>query len=33
MIDRERIGDIISGQVYWNGGGVWVNLEKKTKQS
>ena len=23
-IDRGRIGEIISGQVYWNSGGVWV---------
>ena len=23
-IDRGKIGDIISGQVYWNSGGVWV---------
>jgi Predicted dehydrogenases and related proteins len=23
-IDRGRIGKIISGQVYWNSGGVWV---------
>ncbi len=23
-IDRGKIGDIVSGQVYWNSGGVWV---------
>ena len=29
MIDRGRIGDIISGQVYWNSGGVWVKPREK----
>ena len=28
MIDRNKIGRIISGQVYWNGGGVWVRPRK-----
>ena len=28
-IDRGKIGDIISGQVYWNSGGVWVRPREK----
>ena len=28
MIDKGKIGDITSGQVYWNGGGVWVRPRK-----
>ena len=28
-IDRGRVGDIISGQVYWNSGGVWVKPREK----
>ena len=24
LIDRKRIGNLVSGQVYWNSGGVWV---------
>ena len=24
MVDKGKIGDITSGQVYWNGAGVWV---------
>ncbi len=27
-LDRNRIGRIISGQVYWNSGGVWVKPRK-----
>ena len=28
MLDRNKIGRIISGQVYWNSGGVWVRPRK-----
>ena len=28
MIDYGRIGDIVSGQVYWNSSGVWVRPRK-----
>ena len=28
-IDRGKIGGIISGQVYWNSGGVWVRPREK----
>ena len=28
-INRNKIGDIISGQVYWNSGGVWVRPREK----
>ena len=28
-IDRGKIGSIISGQVYWNSGGVWVRPREK----
>ncbi len=28
-IERGKIGDIISGQVYWNSGGVWVKPREK----
>ena len=29
IIERGKIGDIISGQVYWNSGGVWVRPREK----
>ena len=29
LIDRGKIGDIVSGQVYWNSGGVWVRPREK----
>lgn len=29
LIDRGKIGKIISGQVYWNSGGVWVRPREK----
>ena len=28
LLDRNRIGEIVSGQVYWNSGGVWVRPRK-----
>ena len=28
LIDRKRIGNLVSGQVYWNSGGVWVKPRK-----
>ena len=28
-IDRGKIGNIVSGQVYWNSGGVWVRPREK----
>ena len=31
-IDRGKIGDIISGQVYWNSGGVWLK-ERQPEQT
>ena len=30
-IKRGKIGDIISGQVYWNSGGVWTRPRKKNQ--
>lgn len=31
-IDRGKIGDIVSGQVYWNSGGVWLK-ERQPEQT
>ena len=33
MVKKGKVGDIISGQVYWNGAGVWVRprQEKQTE--
>ncbi len=31
-IDKGKIGDIVSGQVYWNGGGVWLK-ERQPNQT
>ena len=27
-VSSDQIGKIVSGQVYWNDGGVWVNTRK-----